>query len=125
MQWEMSTTAKTAKLLPIETFHVYGISVASENQLIKILQIWVGTFQRYASSFHFWFLFHVGCRCAKQEEKEGEKEEEGEEEYGEFRYVYCNSINNVTGKSCEQRFITKRHIAMHTNLILLLCTPVL
>ena len=28
--------------------------------------------------------------------------------------------NDVTGKSCEQRLITKEHIVMHTNLILLL-----
>ena len=37
-------------------------------------------------------------------------------------------LNDVTSKSREQRLITKEHIAMHTNLILLfnlLCTPVL
>ena len=28
-------------------------------------------------------------------------------------------INDITGKSCEQRLITKEHIATHTNLILL------
>ena len=28
-------------------------------------------------------------------------------------------INDITGKSREQRFITKEHIATHTNLILL------
>ena len=31
---------------------------------------------------------------------------------------YCNSnINDVTGKSHEQRLITREHIATHTNLI--------
>ena len=28
-------------------------------------------------------------------------------------------LNDVTSKSCEQRLITKGHVAMHTNLILL------
>ena len=41
--------------------------------------------------------------------------------------MYCNStvLNDVTSKSREQRVITKEHIATHTNLILLLYTPVL
>ena len=34
-------------------------------------------------------------------------------------------LNDVTSKSHEQRLTTKEHIAMHTNLIFLLCTPVL
>ena len=34
--------------------------------------------------------------------------------------MYCNSpYNDVTSKSHEQRLITKEHIAMHANLILL------
>ena len=33
--------------------------------------------------------------------------------------MYCNIIYDVTHKSREQRLITKEHIAMHTNLILL------
>ena len=39
--------------------------------------------------------------------------------------MYCNSINDITSKSHEQRLITKEHIAMHTHLIIWLCTPVL
>ena len=34
-------------------------------------------------------------------------------------------LNDITSKSREQRLITKEHIAMHTNLILPLYTPVL
>ena len=33
--------------------------------------------------------------------------------------MYYNSFNDVTSKSREQGFITKEHIAMHANLILL------
>ena len=33
--------------------------------------------------------------------------------------MYCNSPNDVISKSREHRFITKEHIAMHVNLILL------
>ena len=35
------------------------------------------------------------------------------------RYCIVIIINDVTGKSHEHRLITKEHIAMHTNLILL------
>ena len=38
---------------------------------------------------------------------------------------YSMVLNDVTSKSHEQRIITKEHIAMHTNLILLLCASVL
>ena len=33
--------------------------------------------------------------------------------------MYCNSPNDVISKSLEHRLITKEHIAMHANLILL------
>ena len=33
--------------------------------------------------------------------------------------MYCNSSNDVTSKSREQRLITKEYIAMQANLILL------
>ena len=33
--------------------------------------------------------------------------------------MYCKVLNDVTSESHEQRLITKEHIAMHANLILL------
>ena len=38
--------------------------------------------------------------------------------------VLLRVFNDVTSKPCEQRIITKEHIAMHKNLILLLYIPV-
>ena len=36
-----------------------------------------------------------------------------------IKYFFVIVINDVTDKSREQKLITKKHIAMHTNLILL------